>query len=89
VTPSDSAFAWYVEGGYRYSKIEPVIAVEYFNGTGPGSMLVTYRVGVNWWISKQSYNIKVELAIPRAEQVEGAPEVANNLVGTVQLQTSF
>lgn len=88
-SPTDSAFAWYLEGGYRYRQVEPVIAIEYFNGTAAGTKLTTFRIGVNAWISKHAYNVKFELAIPRLEQIEGAPEVQNDLVGTVQLQTQF
>lgn len=89
VTPEDRALAWYLQAGYRYRQVEPVVTVEYFNGTGPGSRVVTFRVGVNAWVSKHAYNVKFELAIPRLEQVEGAPEVQNNLVGTVQAQAQF
>lgn len=95
VSARDSALAWYFEGGYRWKQIEPTFSVEYFNSTGPlaagssSSRLITYRAGFNYWISKHAYNVKAELAIPQPQQVDGEPDVPNDLVGTLQVQTVF
>lgn len=85
----DNAIAFYVQAGYRFGMVEPVASVEYFNGDLPGSGATTYRVGLNYWLAKHTYNVKAELAIPRNEQVAGAPAVQNNLAGTVQAQLVF
>ena len=85
----DRAIAAYVQAGYRYEQIEPVIAVEYFNADAAGADVTTIRLGVNYWLAKHAYNLKAELAIPRLEQVEGAPAVHNNLTGTLQAQLVF
>jgi hypothetical protein len=85
----DEAFAWYIEGGFRWKMIEPVLAYEYFNGHARGSKLQTLRVGLNYWVSKHAFNVKAELAIPNGEEVPGATPPNENLVGTVQTQVSF
>jgi hypothetical protein len=85
----DNAIAFYAQAGYRFGLLEPVASVEYFNGDLPGSGATTYRVGLNYWLAKHTYNLKAELAIPRLEQVAGGPAVQNNLTGTLQAQLVF
>ena len=85
----DEAFAWYLEGGFRWKMIEPVVSFEYFNGHVSGTKVMTTRVGLNYWVSKHAFNVKAEVAIPNLEEVEGRPAPAENLVGTVQTQVSF
>jgi hypothetical protein len=85
----DDANAVYAEAGVRYQLVEPLVAVDYFNGDLPGTQVTTIRVGLNWWISKHNFNVKTELAIPSTESVEGQPEPADPLVGTVQTQIVF
>lgn len=85
----DKAVALYLQAGYRYEQIEPVVAVEYFNGDLPGADVTTFRIGVNYWLAKHTYNLKAEIAIPRLEQVDGAPAVQNNVTGTLQAQLVF
>jgi hypothetical protein len=84
----DNALAWYLEGGFRFGKVEPVASVEYFNGTAPGTKLTTFRIGFNLWVSEHKYNVKTELAIPRQEAI-GDASVDNQLVGTLQVQSQF
>lgn len=85
----DNAIAFYIQAGYRFDQLEPVASVEYFNGDLPGSGVTTYRVGLNYWLAKHTYNLKGELAIPRLEQVSGGPAVQNNVTGTLQAQLVF
>jgi hypothetical protein len=89
VAGPDNAIAIYVQAGYRFGLLEPVASVEYFNGDLPGSGATTYRVGLNYWLAKHTYNVKAELALPRLEQVAGGPAVQNNLTGTLQAQLVF
>ena len=83
VEPGD---AFYVEGGYRFMKVEPVAAVEYFKGDSQGSKIITYRAGLNFWITKHNYNLKAEVAIPDQEELADGTEPPNNIVGTLQAQ---
>jgi hypothetical protein len=86
----DDGTAFFVEAGFRYQMIEPVVAFEYFNGDIDGSQVTTTRLGLNWWISKHVYNVKFELAIPNTEKAAGATtDPPDNLIGTVQTQVSF
>lgn len=84
----DEAIGFLVEGGYRFMKIEPVAALEYFNGEAPGSKVINIKVGLNYWFAKHNYNLKAELTIPNNEAVDGVtpPE---NLLGILQAQVSF
>jgi hypothetical protein len=80
---------FYVEGGYRFMKIEPVAAIEYFKGDSDGTQIITYRAGINFWISKHNYNLKAEIAIPDAEELPDGTEPPNNIIGTLQAQVVF
>lgn len=84
----DEALAFFVEGGYRIAQIEPVAGLEYFDGDVPGTKVLSVKLGLNWWISKHTYNIKAEVTIPNNEEVDGvtAPE---NLLGILQAQLAF
>ncbi|HWM85818.1 MAG TPA: porin [Kofleriaceae bacterium] len=85
----DEANAFFVEGGYRFMQFEPVFAVEWFNGDAPGTGLTTYRAGLNYFITKHTYNLKAELAIPDPEELEDGTDPPSNMVATVQAQVSF
>jgi hypothetical protein len=82
----ESANAYYVEAGYRFQMIEPVVTFETFDGKN-SPRLSTIRAGVNWWITQHRYNLKAEIALPSNE--EGAPAAADNKVITLQTQVVF
>jgi hypothetical protein len=88
-TGHDSANAFYVEAGYRYDFIEPVVIFEYFKpGADGATTQSTLRAGVNWWITQHKYNLKAELAIPLNDDPVPAG-VNDKLAVTIQTQVVF
>ena len=83
----ESGNAFYVEAGYRFHQVEPLIALENFQGEDT-LRATTLRLGLNWFISKHTYNLKAEVAIPMNED-PAVGTADDNLVITVQNQVSF
>jgi hypothetical protein len=82
----ESANAFYVEGGYRFQMIEPVLTFESFDGENT-LRLSTLRAGLDWWITQHRYNLKLELALPMNE--DGASVAQDARQVTLQTQVVF
>lgn len=80
-----SATAFYVEGGVRIGKIQPVGAFELFDGEAEGTRTTNIKLGLNYWIAKYNYNLKGEVVIPDQEGAGDGPPV----FGTLQAQAVF
>lgn len=61
------------EVGYRYSFIEPVLCVDYFNGKQDKQDLLAVRGGLNFWIRKHGANIKTEFGAQKTGDLSSAP----------------
>jgi hypothetical protein len=48
------------ELGYRWTFLEPVLAVDWFNGKQAAQDLLSVRGGLNFWIRKHGASIKTE-----------------------------
>jgi hypothetical protein len=82
----ESANAFYVEGGYRFQMIEPVLTLESFDGKNT-VRLTTLRAGLDWWITQHRYNLKLEVALPMNE--DGASVAQDAKQVTLQTQVVF
>ena len=82
-----SASALYLEAGYRFGFIEPLVIVESFMDEDD-PRLTTVRAGVNFWVTQHKYNVKAELAIPLNEDPPGG-SANNDLSATIQTQVVF
>jgi hypothetical protein len=79
--------AFFLEAGFRYQVIEPILSYEWFDGENTLRQS-TLRAGLNWWIQQHKYNLKAEVAFPSNEDPPGG-SAANDVVATVQMQASF
>lgn len=85
----EAANAFYLEAGYRFQMIEPVLILESFDGD-KSLRQSTVRAGLNWWVTQHRYNVKAEIAIPFNEDPPApAAPAANNMVVTLQTQVVF
>jgi hypothetical protein len=84
----------YAELGFRHDFIEPVVFIEYLKARASALnpplatvKIVSPHVGVNFWISKHTFNVKTDLGHRYADRV-GAPPT-KDVLWTTQGQVFF
>jgi hypothetical protein len=73
----------WIDFGYRFNKIEPIIAVEYYKPKeGDAGKRVVILGGLNWWLKGHNVNTKFQFG---AEKLNGADEWTNTIIIQTQL----
>ncbi|MBS2025583.1 MAG: hypothetical protein JST92_24560 [Deltaproteobacteria bacterium] len=81
----------FIEAGFRYSVIEPVVGFDFFNsdevdGAPKKGSLRKWTAGVNYFVAKNTANVKLEVSGTRS----GDPGTAKNVKAvTIQSQLFF
>ena len=87
-----TGLGFFAEAGYRYGKIEPVVAYQrFFSTTGAGD-LQGVHVGLNYWLHGHTANVKAEVAIEKnaaVQKVANLGEAGNRTAVTLQTQLFF
>jgi hypothetical protein len=85
----ETANGFYVEAGFRFDMIEPVVSLESYDGDTTLRQSQV-KAGLNWWVTQHRYNVKAELTLPFNEDPAApAAPAANNKVVTLQTQMVF
>ena len=72
VAAKSSGMGFLTELGYRWSFIEPVLSVDYFNGKQVNQDLLAVRGGLNFWIRKHGANVKTEFGAQKTGNLSSA-----------------
>ncbi|RKH18064.1 hypothetical protein D7X74_10610 [Corallococcus sp. CA047B] len=81
-----SGTGFFVELGYRFGIVQPILSGEYFNGRVAAQDLLTLRPGLNLWFQKHTFNLKTEVAVSRVGDIAHA---TTGITGTAQLQLFY
>jgi len=84
--------ALYGEAGFRHDWIEPLAFVEYLKGKDDSIKILAPHAGVNFWINKHTFNMKVDVGYRKTDVLAAATGVTTttkDILGTVQAQVFF
>lgn len=87
---SASGTGLFAEAGWRYHRVEPVVAFERFFSKTGGQDFQGWHLGFNWWFHDHLANLKVDFAVERdaALQKVANLEAARDL-GSLTMQTQI
>lgn len=82
--------AFYAEVGFRHAWVEPLAFLDYVKAKNDTLTILAPHVGCNFWISKHTYNVKVDVGYKSTKTGAGPAEVEKkDILGTVQGQVFF
>ena len=85
--------AFYGEAGFRMGWIEPLAFIEYLKAKNDSLTILSPHVGVNFWATKHTFNIKTDIGYRKTERPAAAPATGNvtlkDWLATVQGQVFF
>ena len=82
---------FYAQAGFRHKFIEPLAFVDYLKAKNDSLTIVAAHGGVNFFINKHTFNVKVDLGYRKAETLAatGVTIPTRDILGTVQAQVFF
>ena len=90
------ATAFYAQAGFRHKFIEPLVFVDYLKAKNNTLTIVAPHAGVNFWVIKHQFNVKVDLGYRKADTLVAATMTTpattlttKDILGTVQAQVFF
>jgi hypothetical protein len=88
--------AFFAQAGYRHKFIEPLAFVDYLKAKNDTLTILGVHGGVNFWVIKHTFNVKVDLGYRKADTLVPATMAApartvttKDILGTVQAQVFF
>jgi len=82
--------AFFAEAGFRHEWIEPLAYVEYLQGKNDTVKILAPHAGVNFWVTKHTFNVKADVGYRKTDTGAGAAAVTRkDILGTVQAQLFF
>lgn len=91
-TMTNGGFGFFIEGGYRYGWIEPLVYFEYLRGGDNTLELVSPHVGANAWLTQHNFNLKFDFGYRHVDQLNmstGIIETDEDILFTLQAQLYF
>jgi hypothetical protein len=83
---------FYAQAGFRHKFIEPLAFVDYLKAKNNSLTILAPHAGVNFWINKHTFNVKVDVGYRKADTLAAATGVTTttkDILGTVQAQVFF
>jgi hypothetical protein len=77
---------FYAQAGFRHKFIEPLLFVDYLKAKNDALTIVAPHAGVNFWINKHTFNVKVDLGY---KKTDAGATTFKDILGTVQTQVFF
>lgn len=83
--------SFFVEAGFRHTWFEPLAFIEYLKGRDGTIEIISPHAGVNFWISKHTFNLKADVGYRQTDtlQASGATLRNKDILGTLQGQVFF
>jgi len=82
---------FYAQAGFRFQSVEPLAFVDYLKAKDDSLTIVAPHAGVNFWINKHTFNLKVDVGYRKADTLAaaGVTTTTKDILGTVQAQVFF
>lgn len=83
--------AFFAEAGFRHAWVEPLAFVEYLQAKNDTLKILAPHVGVNFWVSKHTFNVKADAGYRKTDTpgTMGATNTKKDILATVQAQLFF
>jgi hypothetical protein len=85
-----SGTGFFLEAGYRYGKVEPVVSYEAFLSDADLADFIGAHFGLNYWVLGHQVNVKADLGFEKDQAAQGAARIDDADWATVlTLQTQL
>lgn len=82
--------AFFAEAGFRHDWIEPLAYLEYLQGKNDSVKIVAPHAGVNFWVTKHTFNVKSDLGYRKTDTATAmGTTTKKDILATVQAQLFF